>query len=476
MSRILNFKFYVYVALLLGIITRLYYGAFSLIEFGGGDSSARALITIKHFTSGYDWFVSSIWLPFYFLLYGLALKIDYSFSSLLYYQLVISILSLMVFYKVLQENYEEKIQFISILFISLLPVQLGMVSSVLSELPLFLFAVIGVYFYEKRTKTFLILATICFLAASMIRFEAWFFYIGFVVYDNLKKKSVKRLLLLVLPFVLLTAFYEFKQYENTNIPFAGLTTNDSPSFFVNRRNGFGMISERLLGMTNILIKQTGLLFLFVPFGLYLKFKERKFTLMDTIFSINSVLLIFGSAINSIAIFPRYWLIPISLGIPIAASGVQFIKNKYLKVLIIFLSLILINPFKFHFLYPNSILGIQKMAKLISHKRSIKKLYVDDIDHQYIFVSLEMYLRLKNTVINIQHRNEGKYIKQARNLEPKFSLGQSEYFSKRLLQDGFDAIVLVEGSHLYRLLVNEHKSEVLKEYGRVDKLILYTINP
>lgn len=475
MKRTLNSKFLIASIFMVGVLIRIFYSMNGLIEFGGGDSSARALITIRYFSIGYEWFVSSIWLPFYFLLYGFALKVDYSSTSLLLFQLFISINTLFLFYKIIQKQYDHVTQVITMVFIVLLPVQLGMVSSVLSELPLLLFTLAGVCSYEKSTKLSLIISIICFLAASMIRFEGWFFYIGFVLYDYFKNQSLKRVLFILLPFVLIIGIYEYKQYIHTDILFAGLTTNEAPSRFVNIRNGYGELGGRLLEILKILFRQSGLLFLFVPVGLFLKLKKREIYLMDTVFIINTGLLLFGSMMNSIAIFPRYWLVPISLGLPLAAIGLQVIKNIYLKMTILIISIILINPLQFHVLYPRSILGTKEMAKIIESQKEIKKAYIDDIDHQYIFTSIQMYLKFRKSSVHIQHRNEKKYIEQAPNMEEVFSLAKSRYYSKRLVEDDFDAIVLVKDSYLYRLLIIKYRSRVLREYARVNDLVLYKVS-
>ena len=279
------------VILFLGLILRCIYAYTGEIELGGGDSSARALLIFSSYLTEFKLFISTIWLPFYFFLYSLPLNFFYGANSLIYFQLMISIITLFSFVCLTKLENDPIQKALVIFLISIMPAQLGMVSSVLSELPFLMFILLAVNFYNTKNNYALALSCLCLLAATMIRFEGWFLYIVFLAFDFLKYKSPYRTLFLALPFLCVMGIYDIVQFKHTKIHFAGLVTNGDESSYVNIRNGYDSFFLRLQALIKIILSEGGLFYLLIPVGVYKALKTKSLSLMDSMAIISLSLLI-----------------------------------------------------------------------------------------------------------------------------------------------------------------------------------------
>jgi hypothetical protein len=375
------------------------------MEMAGGDSMSRVNTVFDCFPTNYKYAGFPIWLPFPFLFFSIPLHFHYSVDSLTVFQFLISILTLFYTTKLYLKCFDREVAIMASLFFAIMPVSLFLVNSALSEPTFLLLLVMFLYTYISWPKNTyaLILSVIFMCCAAMTRYEGWFLYLFFIGFEFLKNRSYKRVCLVIIPFLLMIYIYESFQIKNGSQLFHGLISNPEESSAVNIKNHMESIFSRLKVMLDIVNRNSGFLLLGAPFYFYERFRMRNLTMYDAFFSLSFLMVFWGGLFNSIAIFERYWLMCLALGLPIFITGLtRIVNSKKIVYSILIFSVLIVNPFAKHTFSSENIIGTREMSQYIS-KLGITKIYVDDFNQNYYFMGIRMYQHEQERKVRIFRR-------------------------------------------------------------------------
>ena len=134
--------------ILISLFTRLNSSPLFDIDYHfNGDSVARASLAMDTYLNGINWGISTIWLPLFFTYFSLPLFLHFSIESLVFFQFFISLVTIPLFYYLIQKGFNTRIAICSSFILSIMPTHARLSNTVLSE-PLSLFFIIaGLFTY-----------------------------------------------------------------------------------------------------------------------------------------------------------------------------------------------------------------------------------------------------------------------------------------------------------------------------------------
>jgi hypothetical protein len=439
------------------------------VEFGGGDSSARAMLLLSGYEDGFGWVVSTIWLPFYFKFFGFALFIHKSVNSILVLQALTSFFSIFVFYKVVIKIYDERTAIASLIFFSSMPILLQTTGTALSEILFCTLILVGIWcFLERKRSRFIEITGIIFmLAAVMTRYEGWILYVTLTGYDLIKTRSIKRLLVFVIPFCVIVGIHEYEQMKVGQPFLSGLLGNPAESSMANIRGGLDQAYERFITARYFWYRNIGIIWFGIPLVFYHFIRRRSCGIFELFFYAVTSMLLYSIWTNSIAIFERYFMFFMVLCIPVTMNSLFQLKSKSYAYLLSIISfyMILPNMAEFNYEYVNP--GAKEILTHIDEETSASELYVDDAFTMYLFEAFKVYSLDRGDKVTISHIEYDIF-------HDKFKR-DSEFtytgFIKEVVKKKIEYFVLVEESNLSRVLLLEKTYaekkpfELVKKFGR-----------
>lgn len=463
-------KWIVLVIGLIGVGLRIWTMRHMAVEFGGGDSSARAEILLNQFENGYGWAISSIWLPFYFQFFKIPLLFSKNIDSILILQGIISTFSILVYYKLIKEVYDFKTSLISMGFLCIMPMHLMLTASALSEILFSLLVFLGVWSYTKRKDSVWIEAfcILCMLAAVMTRYEGWILYITLCGYDLIVTRSLKRQILYIIPFCIVVGFYESAQMSK-GYPFLdGLLGNPAESSMANVRSGLDDVLKRFKLTTEILYRNMGILWYAFPIIIFNFVRRKSCNIFELFFYAVVSMLTYSIATNSLAIFERYFLLGTLLCIPVAIKNLFSFKSRIIGFIVVCISIKIVsgNIFYFSSEYINP--GARQVIHYIKGETSAKSVYVDDVYTSYLFQAFKVYAFEEE--LEITHIQYDIYFGNFRR-ESDFTYNA---FIKEIDNKETKFFVLVKESNLSRVLLFEKGYRKKRPFKLVEKFGYYKL--
>ena len=285
-----------------------------------GDSSKRALLAFHVVNGDFHWAMSAIWNPIHFILLSIPLLIYKSTVSIALFQIIMSSLSLIIYYILVRHYFNRSIAFLSFVFFGLTYQYIVISSSAMSEVLFILFIFICLLASADTKKTLTnfqyITATVFLSLAGLIRYEGFFLF--FIVWPYLTWKHKKYNLSFIAPltFFPIIYLYEHALYLYWGEWFLGLTRNPSDSSLVNAvTNGIANLSDTIVSIGHIHLENFGLFAILGAPVLLLHIYRRNINSFNLVALITVSMVYFGAVTEKIALFPRYFILLFSLMFP-----------------------------------------------------------------------------------------------------------------------------------------------------------------
>lgn len=418
---------------------------------GEGDSTGRLIKLIEYFPFEYNWITSTIWLPFYFILYSLPLHLSFSYKAIILFQHLLIFLNLIIILKINKSFFPKSNSNITLLFVGILPISTYLANSALSEVSFTTFLLISIFYIlrfnrQKEKILYFALGTFAILAASMIRYEGWIFYCIYLGY-LIKFRSFKILLAALIPFLLCVISIEYSLYLIGQGFLSGMSDNHLETGPINLNAGLTNMTDRLLSVLKFHFKNIGLLTFVIPIA-FIKLKRNFDSFSFFSFVIWGSLLI-ASLLDQVAIFERYWYPSFTLIILLSLKTLYDFGSR-IQLVISSLSIVMIlmsNPI------PSSLKDTLPTISTFENlqKEKVHTVYIDEYNSSYIFYSFILQNLFSKEHMKIIHYNDDLSLETNRDLyKHKLKLD----FLAKLGRFNFSHIVLIKGSVLYNLIASE----------------------
>ena len=391
------------------------------MAIGEGDSTARLNITHHIFTEGFSWNVSNIWPPFYFAFYTLPLYLYKSWKSILIFQIILSLVSLALYYLVVNKIFNKKIALLSSITLLCLPTAPKLYFSALSETPFFFFFILGVItqLYSKKFSALKYIVPIWFLCAAMIRLEGWVVLPLFYLILIYKKEY--RVVALSFPL----CFYCFYMAELGFYQSNGASLSAFTNIIKTTALEAKIASLNYLDSTKNFFKalffETGIIVL-IFFGSLIHVKKHKMTALFLASCGASIWLMYmtGMSLQKLTILNRYFFFPTACALPFVYFSIDRIKKEFVVVFLL-LHLVLFNP-----LEPN--VKIVKPFKNNTdekifrdlRKREFKSIFIGDWQDLYLHTVFETFNLYSGGTLDV-HVNRGEIYRSTNRIELTKSL-------------------------------------------------------
>lgn len=291
----------------------------------GADPATRVIMAMQWIDKISFIPPSNVWLPLHFYLIGIGLKIFNApmFTSR-FISLIFSILSLLIFYKLICLIFEKKIAFLSLLLLIFFPIHILCSVISLPESPFLFFILASFYFYFKyklvyTTVKMLVASAIFLILATMLRYEAWIFilFIPFLLNYESNRKWTH-----VMLYCSVTLIFPLLWILKSNaVHFYG-NVIEAPALNYN-------LLERLFYWQTVLYNLFGLpAYLLALIGLWFSLKEDRTRNYAAIFSITLLFFIFGTFAYKISTNLEYSISFSTLMIPLSVYGLHRITDHF----------------------------------------------------------------------------------------------------------------------------------------------------
>ncbi len=451
------------------IILSFIYKAFPLIPFdpvdGKGDSTGRIIHIIRCFPFDYSWVTSTIWLPFYFILYSIPLHLSFTYNSLIIFQVFISSLLSAIVFCSAPRTMSKFSQVLCILIISLMPLNTMLSRSLLSEISFILFVFISGYFFTKfddnRKKSYyLYISIISLLIVSMLRYEGWILYISYIFFIFYKTKSVKYILIASFSFAACVYFVEQSLIEAGQGHFSGILDNYLETVPLIKKFGHAALFSKLKLIAKFHFQNSGLFFLLLPLAFWHALK-RGIDIYLYFFIVLWLSLFFGTISDSVALFSRYWFPSLTLLIFLIVRSIDSLpKNIHLVVLPLTLMLQLFYAPYIHDLSRE--VPSNSAHNFLTNSRA-KLVYIDELQSNYVFYAFKVHNLFSEYKYDVVHYNDNLSLIP----DPmEFRKRLENDFLEKFQSNNFDHLVFFENSILYNHIQEKQIIQLEKNWRLV----------